>query len=61
MKAFLFHFSLLEFQKPTLAGPWEEAALCINDPKTLVRIMTDFEITADRLSECLMGAEMLFH
>ena len=22
MKAFCFHFSLLELQKPTLAGPW---------------------------------------
>ena len=22
MEAFLFHFSLLELQKPTLAGPW---------------------------------------
>ena len=25
MKAFLFHFSLLELQKPTLAGPWKRA------------------------------------
>ena len=24
-------------------------------------MMTDVGITADRLSECLMGAEMLFH
>ena len=29
VKAFLFHFSLLELQKPTLAGPWNiNAALC---------------------------------
>ena len=26
MKAFLFHFSLLELQKPTLAGPWQVTA-----------------------------------
>ena len=34
MKAFYFHFSLLELQKPTLAGPWILGQLMMGEGQT---------------------------